>query len=162
MAKRQTAATDERGPSLGDVARIKVLGVGGRNEADASIGHPLFFPGEKVVEKATTQAVVHGERETVHVVTTSIPDIFGKHSQGRILLSYNAEATVCYGGIFFVKSYGKTCIQSVYLVEEYRGGDLGALLGQLAREHKITCVFEPVSPAGRAWAKRQGFAIRRG
>lgn len=150
------------GPSLGEVARIKVLGVPGRNEADASIGHPLFFPGEKVVERAETKVTLHGEHEKMFITVTSMPDITGAHNAGRILLSYDRAVTVCYGGIFFARSYGRTCVQSIYLVEEYRRSDLGALLAQLAKSRRMTCVFEPVSPAGAAWAKRHGLKVRKG
>lgn len=154
---------DQKGPTIGDVARIKVLGVPGKNEADASIGHAFFFAGEKVVERLETKAVVHGERETVYVTITSLPDIAGKPTQGRVLLSYDRDAHVSYGGFYFVRSYNETCIQSLYLVEEYRKGDLGALLAQLAKEKLgIHCVFEPLSPAGKSWANRHGFLIRKG
>ena len=162
MAAGRKKTTIERGPSLGDVARIKVLGVPGRNEADAAIGHPFMFPGEKVVERLETEATVHGEREKVFITVTSMPDITGAHNTGRILLSFDLAAAVCYGGIFFARSYGRTCVQSIYLVEEYRRGELGALLAQLAKSRKMTCVFEPVSPAGRAWAKKHGLTVRRG
>lgn len=160
--KKHSNPTPAPGPSLGDVARIKVLGSPGQNETDAMIGHPFFFPGEKVVERLQTEAMVTGSREVVFVTITSMPDPVGYPTMGRVLLSYNEEASVSYGGFFFASSYKKKCIQSVYLVEEYRGSELGALLAELAKRLKISCVFEPVSPAGRAWAGKHGFKIKKG
>lgn len=161
MAKARSPKV-QRGPSLADVARVKVLGSPGRGEGDASIGHPFFFPGETVVARDVVQWTLFGREEPVHVVLTTMPDSIGYKTQGRILLAYDPEATVAYGGIFFVRSYSRTCVQSIYLAEDYRRSGLGSLLADLARKSGIECVFFPVSDDGRAWARRHGFSIVRG
>lgn len=149
------------GPTLGDVARIKVLGAHGRGEADALIGHAFFFPGERVVRREKIRWRMQVEEEDLWIVVTSMLDSFQKRTQGRVILAYDEGALVAYGGFYFYRERNQTCVQSVYLADDYRKLGLGSVLAQVARQLKIRCVTEPVSPDGRKWAERYGLRIVR-
>lgn len=158
MAKREL--TESRGPSLGDAARIRVLGSSGKGEADASIGHPFFFPKEEIVRSEKIRWPMQlGMEEDLWIVVTSMLDPFGKRTQGRVLLAYEKEAHVAYGGFYFYREYDRTCVQSIYLADSYRKLGLGSVLAQVANQLKIRCVTTPISPDGRRWAERYGLKV---
>ncbi len=157
--KAKTAPIETRGPSLGDVARIKVLGSAGQDEGDACIGHSFLFPRE-IIKKSWSEVRRVGRKdEPVYVTITEMPGPYGYGKMGRILLSYDKAAHVCYGGIFFMREGTRTCVQSIYIVPAYRRAGFGAWLAELAKTCKIKCTFAPVSDDGHAWSTRAGFKI---
>jgi hypothetical protein len=145
-----------RDQQLGDIARQAITPMAVGDLGNASIGHPFFFPGEVVERRWVEQHTLNpiDGPEDVHVTLTRSPN-----GQQRVLLSYDQDAHVTYGGIKIVPHAGRSCVNDVFVSQEVRGKGLADRLAQIAKSMGVSCVFTPASAAGEAWSRRHGLAL---
>lgn len=153
----------ERDQQLATIAKAHILpGTSSSIEGNASIGHSFYFPGEQIVDQWLETLTIGTEVENVFVTVTTTRDAQGLVSGHRLLLSYDRNAHVTYGGAFVVKQGKNFCINSVYVVPAYRHGDVGEAVARVLRDKmQVKCALEPMSTQGKAWVKRYGFTPRK-
>ena len=158
-AVKKTAPESRRNSQLGAVAQGKILPMSRPGDiGNAVIGHPLFFPGERIISQASETRQIGKRNEAVFVTETAMS--VGSTEGGRVLLSYDANCYVTYGGFFWIRQGRRRCVQSIYVATEYRPFHLGSWLAKLAKSRHVTCALEPISEDGRRWAMRNGIDIR--
>ena len=158
LVTKKTAPSNHSRSQLGAVAQGKILPMSKLGDiGDATVGHPAFFPGERIISQ-TSEAHQIGKRSEAVFVTETVMSV-GSTEGGRVLLSYDTRCHVTYGGFFWIKQGRRRCVQSIYVATEYRPFHLGSWLARLAKSKKVTCVLEPISEEGRRWAARNGIDI---
>lgn len=140
------------GAGVDTAAKLKVM---------APIGDREWHPKERIESTTPVTVVNSGVPEQMHLIHTSSENIVGGRKNGRILLSFNPEATQTVGGLYHYEEAGKKHLQSAYLDPDFRGGHVMPMLIAAAKKLGIHTAVGPFSPAGEKLAQRYGFRIKK-
>jgi hypothetical protein len=151
----------ERDAGLANVARLATTGaLRDDQEGDAGVGHSFWHPKEKIIEEGVVDvdSMPGGATEPVFWAITEEPKMGNQRAQRRVLMSYNPEHTVCYGGARLLDIDGEWLVNDVFVARSYAKA-LRQLGTELVLRAGAVGVLSPASTAGRIAARSAGLPL---